>query len=205
MSMNIIAEKPTYFLGIDIGGTWVKACLSEANIILGDQKGGIGNNYTKAKSSLHKNTTNDEIVALIQEVIINLEINNKNINGIGISTGGIIDYQGSKVLKAAFHFNVLKNVKWKEIMEEQFHCRVTIINDADAAAIGLAEMGYLEGDKTVGVMPIGTGLGFSIWRNGRRWRPGRNFPLLGEIKLAGIDYNVWASASRLAALDKNNN
>lgn len=202
--MNNIAEKPTYFLGIDIGGTWVKACLSEANILLGDQKGAVGNNYTKVKSSLHKNTTIEELVALIQEVIANLEINNKNINGIGISTGGIIDYQGSKILKAAFHFNVLKNIKWKEIMEQQFQCRVTIINDADAAAIGLAETGYLEGDKTIGIMPIGTGLGFSIWKNGRRWRPGRIFPLLGEVKLAGIDYNLWASASRLASLDKNN-
>ena len=54
-------------------------------------------------------------------------------------------------------------------------------------------------------MPIGTGLGFSIWRNGRRWRPGKYLPLLGSIRLPEGSYDSLVSASKLAANDVNEN
>jgi len=41
------------------------------------------------------------------------------IDGIGISTAGIVNYQGTKVLKAAAHLNVLKTNSWKEELEMQ--------------------------------------------------------------------------------------
>ncbi len=204
--MHTIMEKTNYFLAIDIGGTWIKACWSKSDIIFSKENNlnEIENNYAKVKSSLHKDTTINEFIILILKVIENLKINNKNIKGIGISTAGIVNYHGSKVLKTASHLNVLKNEKWKETLERQFQCKAIVVNDADAATIGLAELNYLKGNKTIGIMPIGTGLGFTVWRNGRRWRPKKSLPLLGSIRLPNGDYNAVASASKLAILDKNN-
>ena len=105
-----------------------------------------------------------------------------DIVGIGISTPGIVNYQGTKVLKAAEHLTVLKTELWKTELEKQLQCSAIVINDADAATIGIAESGLLKGNKTVGIMPIGTGLGFTVWRNGRRWRPGKMLNLIGSIR-----------------------
>jgi N-acetylmuramic acid 6-phosphate (MurNAc-6-P) etherase len=51
-------------------------------------------------------------------------------------------------------------------------------------------------------MPIGTGLGFTVWRNGRRWRPGKSLTLLGSIRTPGEMFDSVASASKLASADE---
>src|SRR5690606_28464989 len=84
-------------------------------------------------------------------------------------------------------------------------CYSVLINDADAAAIGISELGMLSGNKTVGIMLLGTGLGFSIWRNGRRWRPGKMLNLLGSIRTPVGYFDNIASASKLAGADPTNN
>lgn len=207
--MNTTMKENSCYLGIDIGGTWIKACRDTAEIIHCPNDKVItdsdAKNHTRIKSSLNKETTISDFIELIQKVIENLEIDGWKISGIGISTAGIVDYAGTKVLKAALHLNVLKNQMWKKILEDQFQCKAVVINDADAAAIGLAELGYLKGNKTIGIMPIGTGLGFTVWRNGRRWQPGKALTLLGSIKLPEGNFDFIASASRLAALNISNN
>ena len=64
--------------------------------------------------------------------------------------------------------------------------------------IGAASLGYLTGQKSIGVMPIGTGLGFSVWRNGRIWTPNFNYTLLGCVQTLYGDYDSLASIVGLA-------
>jgi N-acetylmuramic acid 6-phosphate etherase len=90
-------------------------------------------------------------------------------------------------------------------LEKQLHCTAAVINDGDAATIGLAETGFLTGNKTIGVMTIGTGLGFTVWRNGRRWRPGKSLTLLGSIRTPEGFFDSVASATKLAGLDESDN
>jgi len=194
------------YIGIDIGGTWIKGTLfDEASFIRG--KLDVPNRITikKIKSPLHGNATVDELSEALRELIACFGADNEEIAGIGISTGGIVNYEGTKVLKAAKHLNVLKTDVWRTEIEQQFQCIAILINDADAAAIGLAESGLLTGNKTVGVMPIGTGLGFTVWRNGRRWRPGKMLTLLGSIRTPAGFYDEIASASVLSSEHPENN
>jgi N-acetylmuramic acid 6-phosphate etherase len=194
-----------YFLGIDIGGTWIKGVLvTKQHLNWADDLNNNNLQIEKIKSPLNENATPKELINALKKLISRFSVRNEDIRGIGISTGGIVNYQGTKVLKAAKHLNVLKTDVWKTKLENQLQCSAIVINDADAATLGIAELGLLSGNKTVGIMPIGTGLGFTVWRNGRRWRPGKMLNLLGSIRTPAGFYDDIASASKLASEDIEN-
>jgi len=194
------------YVGIDIGGSWIKGTLvDEVSFMQGRLDKSNGFIIKKVKSPLSENSTVIELIEALLKLISLFGATGNEIKGIGISTAGIVNYHGSKVLKAAKHLNVLKSNSWKIELEKQFNCSVSIINDADAATIGIAELGYLKGNKDIGIMPVGTGLGFTVWRNGRRWRPGKMLNLLGSIKTPSGSFDTIASASRLASKDFSNN
>ena len=194
------------YIGIDIGGTWIKGAVVDDKFFQSDKLLKHRDfQIKKIKSPLHATSSLEDFVETLNKLVSSFNVGINEIAGIGISTGGIIDYKGTKVLKAATHLNVLKSDNWKNNLEKQLQCTVTIINDADAATIGLAEVGYLTGSNAIGIMPVGTGLGFTVWRNGRRWRPGKSLTLLGSIRLPEGNLDSIASASKLASLDKHNN
>ena len=144
------------YIGIDIGGTWIKGAIVGEQGFSKDKSSKYRDFQTnRIKSSLHSNSTLNDFIKALNELIDSFNVNIEEVMGIGISTAGIVDYHGTKVLKAAPHLNVLKCDSWKTNLEKHFQCSVTIINDADAAVIGLAEYGYLSGNKTIGIMPIG--------------------------------------------------
>lgn len=194
------------YLGIDIGGTWIKGTIVDEQYF--SSTNDLKSKYIhieKVKSPLHENATPNDLIEALNELIACFGIKGKEIVGIAISTPGIVDYQGTKVLKAAQHLNVLKTDSWKTELEKQLQCSAIVINDADAATIGIAELGFLKGNKTIGIMPVGTGLGLTVWRNGRRWRPGKMLNLLGSIRTPSGFYDSIASASKLASEDSENN
>jgi N-acetylmuramic acid 6-phosphate etherase len=194
------------YFGIDIGGTWIKGTLvDETSFIQGKLNKSNNFEIKKVRSPLHESATPNELIEALIELIACFGEGIEEIGGIGISTGGIVNYQGTKVLKAAAHLNVLKTDIWQSELEKKLHCSAIIINDADSATIGIAELGLLSGNKAVGIMPIGTGLGFTVWRNGRRWRPGKVLNLLGSIRTPAGFYDGIASASKLASEDIENN
>lgn len=194
------------YLGIDIGGTWIKGAIVDEDFFQMDKAAWMDYlQVEKIKSPLRADATLVEFIEALKELIASFHLKSKEIKGIGISTAGIINYQGTKVLKAAAHLNILKNNSWKAELEKQLNCTAAVINDGDAATIGLAETGLLTGNKTIGVMTIGTGLGFTVWRNGRRWRPGKSLTLLGSIRTPEGFFDSVASATELAGLDESNN
>ncbi|MBI9061097.1 MAG: N-acetylmuramic acid 6-phosphate etherase [Marinilabiliaceae bacterium] len=194
------------YIGIDIGGTWIKATLVDEAYFFGSTaERKLNIQLKKIESPLHEGATTNELIDVLKKLITKFGANKENVSGVGISTGGIVDYHGSKVLKAAAHLNVLKTENWKTEIENELNCTISIINDADAATLGISELGLLKGNKTVGIMPLGTGLGFSVWRNGRRWRPGKMLNLLGSIRTPNGFYDGIASASKLALEDTENN
>ena len=188
------------FLGIDIGGTWIKGALVDESFF-NEPRDALqaGVHAERIHSPLKENSDLSKFIDSLSELIDRLNPDNRRIVGIGISTGGIVNYQGTRVTRAATYLDVLKNDTWKTELERQLDCTAIIINDADAATIGVAESGLLSGNRSVGIMPVGTGLGFSVWRNGRRWRPGKVLNLLGSIRTAAGSFNAIASASKLAS------
>ena len=196
------------YIALDIGGTWLKgaalelkdgATLSEVPKLLKLQP------VLKVKSRLGCESTTVEFIGALQELLGDLLSDDLIVGGIGISSAGMVDYAGKKLLVAARHIQALTDNSWIEYLENRFNVPVTLINDADAASIGAAASGYLSGFNTIGVMPIGTGLGFAVWRNGRKWTPNFSIPLLGCTYTPSGYYDDIASVASLAALDPDKN
>lgn len=190
------------YLGIDIGGTWIKGMVSEVNDNMAINK--ALKSSVRVSSPLDMNSSEVDLIEAIQLLVEKLGEHGEELGGIGISTAGIVDYAGRKVLRAAEHLKTLTCERWLPELEEKYQCPVSIINDADAATIGISELGLLSENKTVGIMPVGTGVGFSVWRNGRRWSPGKVLTLLGSIRTPVGLFDSIASASKLASLGSGN-
>lgn len=195
------------YAGIDIGGTWLKGITfeMEEGMRFSDIRDTIKSKpVLKVKSRLSPLTTPLEFIEALKELLALMLPQGEVVSGIGISTAGVVDYAGKKLVVAANHLSALLDPQWMEYLENRFKVPVTLINDADAASIGAASLGYLSGFKTIGIMPIGTGLGFTVWRNGRKWTPNFSIPLLGCTYTPAGYYDEIVSASELAKFDKAN-
>lgn len=204
--MTSITEMKNNYLGIDIGGSWIKGTMLSEYLFDETKKNDFRDlNIQRVCSPLKPTATLTELAISLESLIEKFGVNNTSVKAVGISTPGIVNYSGRSVKAAAEHLNILKNKEWINELEQRFDCRVSVINDADAAMIGIAELGRLTGDRSIGIMPVGTGLGFSVWRNGRRWRPGKIPNLLGSIRTPAGSYDKIASASVLASQDEEKN
>jgi N-acetylmuramic acid 6-phosphate etherase len=185
----------TYLL-FDIGGTWIKAASAESGT-----DGDVISETIKAPSPLHASASGNEISQVLIKLASQLT---STPSAIVVSTAGVVNYHGSGLEFTAEHLSALLDRGWIENLKETFNCPVNLINDADCALIGAVEKGLVKGAGALGLMVIGTGLGFSVWRNGRRWRPGWSYTLLGSVTSGEHSLNEVVSASHLARHSANN-
>ncbi|MGC6427046.1 MAG: N-acetylmuramic acid 6-phosphate etherase [Akkermansiaceae bacterium] len=172
----------------DIGGTWIKAALA--------QNGQSPSETIKTPSPLRGEPSSRKLANVLLDLADQLNV---SPDSVAISTAGIINEQSTGMKCCSPHLLELMDDTWVRTLEEKFQCPITLANDADCALIGAAQSGFLSGQKTIGLMVIGTGLGFCVWRNGRRWRPHRNYTLLCAIETEDANFDTLASATRLAA------
>ncbi|GAP73393.1 N-acetylmuramic acid 6-phosphate etherase [Candidatus Symbiothrix dinenymphae] len=189
------------YLGIDIGGSWLKVVLVDSPSLTGIKNISnwvLAKPVNRVRSRLGEQATAADFIAALDELLSLVLNDNDKVMGIGISTAGVVDYKGENIIIAAPHLNPLKDKSWINYLKQRFQAPVTLINDADAAAIGAAARGYLQGFHTIGVMPVGTGVGFTLWRNGRKWNPNQMLPLLGCVMTPDGSYDQIAGVSAIA-------
>lgn len=187
------------YIAIDVGGSWLKG-VSVAYMPGSDLKSVYGKvlqtPVVKVKSRLGEGATVEDFMLAIDDLLSLLD-EGEPVAYVGVSTAGLVDYKGSKVAFASGHLKALENDLWIKRLGEKVGAPVVLINDADAAAIGAAAAGYLNGFRTIGVMPVGTGVGFSLWRNGRRWNPHQTTPLLGSVRTPEGSYDQVAGMAAI--------
>lgn len=182
-------DQPTILIA-DIGGTWLKlARFDEANSIPSASLR-LANPCREGRSG--------EFTAEFQKGLADL-LDGGMAAGIGISTAGIVDYAGRHVIAGHAYLDALKTPDFLPGLETMLACPAVMINDADAALIGAAGLGYFQGSGCHGLLAVGTGCGFALWKNGQRWRPDRQLPLLGSLRTPGGSFDDLCSASALAA------
>lgn len=189
---------------LDIGKTWINGAVASQSayklFLDGNRKQQLETlfgNTAKVRSSFCSETREEDIIQELSCFLNELCHDQTMVEGIAISFGGMINYHGDKVDLADDHFRAFKEKNWKSALEEKYRCPVVLANNADAAAMGMAELNHLHGWGTTGILVLDAGLGFSIWKNGRRWRPGGRFPLLGSVRFPDADYNQLVSTSLL--------
>ena len=203
---NLCTMQHHKYIAIDIGGSWIKGIVTTGHTFSKNTNRVINSfNIQRVKSPFHNACTVEQLLAALNALFTALHVAEDRIYGIAISTPGVVNYGGTKVLNSNPKLKILENELWLSELKTKFNCPVHLINDADATAIGLCETAFCSGKKRIGIMPIGTGLGFSIWNNGRRWRPNKTLPLLGSVIALGNEYNELASATKLAQMAKTPN
>lgn len=151
------------FIAIDIGGTNLRASLVENNKII---------EYIKKNTPKNKNDFLKELYSMINELIT------KDVKAIGIGSPGPLS---NGIIKNPPNIP-LHNFNLKKAIENKFHKRVVIENDAHCVALAELKLGCRK--KNFVILTFGTGVGGGIVIDGRLYT-GRGYA--GEIGHIVID------------------
>lgn len=142
-------------VGIDLGGTKMLAALVSAE----------GKIIKKREIPTRPEHGADDVIRRMKELVGELAGDKEPIGGIGIATAGILDPTGGIVRSAT-------NLGWQDVpvgpnLAERFGCRVTVENDANAAAYGEWVAGAGKGTEHFVYVTVSTGIGAGIISGGR--------------------------------------
>ncbi|MBQ5929587.1 MAG: ROK family protein, partial [Clostridia bacterium] len=150
----ICAEVRKYYVGIDLGGTFIKGGIVDdlGNIILQDK--------TPTESEKGAEGVAANIAALANSLMARLGLSKDDVEGLGMGVPGMIDSRAGNVIYS-------NNLNWKDFrIGEQIAnltgLRVKIANDANVAALGEAKFGAAKGFENVVMLTLGTGVGGGV-------------------------------------------
>lgn len=144
------------FTVIDIGGTNIKYGVIEenGNIILSSE----------IPTEAYKGGKNiiDKVKVLIRNIIKEYKI-----EGIGVSTAGMVCPKEGKIVYAGPTIPNYTGVEIKKILESEFDIPCAVENDVNSAALGELWLGAGKGRSSIACMTVGTGIGGAIILNGK--------------------------------------
>ena len=144
-----------YFVGIDIGGTRIKAVISCNNKVLKQKIILSGAGLSKDKIIL-------KIVKLVENLLDFVCVDGLSLKGIGVGVPGLFEKNGRIVNLP--HLQNLNGVNLKKILSDKFGCKVKIVNDAQLCYFYHKE--FLR-EKNVAYLTLGTSLGCCLVLNGK--------------------------------------
>ena len=153
-----------YRVGIDLGGTNIKAVLTDEDFSIVAQK--------SVPTGAERPAT-DVIRDMAQAVIELIEesgINRNDVKGIGIGCPGIVDAKtGLVVYSNNLHW---ENVPLADEMHKYVNLPIFATNDANAAALGEVKAGAAKGKSDVAMITLGTGVGGGFVVDGKIFEGG---------------------------------
>lgn len=193
---NKTKTKKEICIALDFGGTWIKGCMIDLN---GSALSLRPSDVTVIPNPARSLKTGLEFSQIVIDLCQKIA-RGKKIRHIVASTAGEVDAGGSKYLIAGEHLGLLGTSDWRKSVEDFFKSPVELINDAESFVLGLALKKEIPIEGSVGSIVIGTGIGFSVVREGRWWKPSRSLHFLGSLRSHGGSYDEWGSATKAANL-----
>lgn len=144
------------FICIDIGGTSIKYGIL-------DENGKIINKDSMDTEALKKGG-----VGILEKIkfIIKKYIKDYKIEGVCISTAGMVDPKEGKILFALEHLIPgYTGVEIKKEVEKEFNIRCEVENDVNCAGLGETWIGAGKGSSSSACITIGTGIGGCVILN----------------------------------------
>ncbi|MQQ45611.1 ROK family protein [Streptococcus mitis] len=177
-------------IGIDIGGTTIKADLY-------DDFGTSLNQFKEIETiidyDLGTNQILNQVCDLIGEYILNY-----SIDGVGISTAGVVNSNTGEIIYAGYTIPGYIGVNFTSEIEKRFGLSTFVENDVNCAALGELWKGQAKDKKNVVMVTIGTGIGGSIIVNGQIVN-GFNYTA-GEVGYIPVGNSDWQSKASTTAL-----
>ncbi len=150
----IVAEVRKYYVGIDLGGTFIKGGIVDdlGNIVYEDK---VPTESDKGAEKVAEN-----IAALVKKLLKKVGLGADDVEGIGMGVPGMIDSKNGNVIYS-------NNLAWKDFdigpkVSELTGLRVKIANDANVAALGEVKFGVAKGYDSAILLTLGTGVGGGI-------------------------------------------
>ncbi|VQH55442.1 transcriptional regulator [Streptococcus pneumoniae] len=177
-------------IGIDIGGTTIKADLY-------DDFGTSLNQFKEIETiidyDLGTNQILNQVCDLIGEYVLNY-----SIDGVGISTAGVVNANTGEIIYAGYTIPGYIGVNFTSEIEKRFGLSIFVENDVNCAALGELWEGQAKDKKNVVMVTIGTGIGGSIIVNGQIVN-GFNYTA-GEVGYIPVGNSDWQSKASTTAL-----
>lgn len=147
-----------YYLGIDFGGTNIAAGIV-------DEKGNIINKgSTPTLKEREPSKIIDDMATLSQKIVKEASLSMDDIYGVGVGCPGIVDNKEG-IIKHLSNIG-MTNVPISEMLGKKLNKKVSIGNDANAAALGEYIL-YGEGCDSFVFVTLGTGVGGGIIINSK--------------------------------------
>ncbi len=166
-------------LGLDIGGTNVKAVL-------------LGKDGTpRARARWRSSALGDDVPSLlsgldarVHDLLDREGVAARELGGLGLSCAGLIDNEQGRIMDAP-NLRRWEGAPLAAWLSERFPCPVTLENDVNALAYGEWRRGAGRGTRHMLCLALGTGVGGGLILDGRLYRGHRG--LAGELGHISID------------------
>lgn len=150
----IVAEVRKYYVGIDLGGTFIKGGIVDdlGNIIVEDK--------TPTESDKGADRVATNIANLAKSLMEKAGLIPDDMVGLGMGVPGMIDSKAGNVVYS-------NNLEWKDFaigedVSKKTGLKVKIANDANVAALGEVKFGAAKDYEDAVMLTLGTGVGGGI-------------------------------------------
>jgi glucokinase len=169
--IDSLAKSRMPALGIDLGGTKIRAAAVRDNEII-----------TESKQIPTPEGRENIIEGLIE--LVNM-FRTDVLAGVGIATAGIVNCDTGEIIGSTGNLPGWSGTQLKTVMESRTLLPVHVENDANAAGYAEARIPGLKSKRCVVTVTLGTGIGGGIVLHGRLFR-GSNWAAgeVGHIKIA---------------------
>lgn len=173
-------------LCLDIGGTEVKAMLKGE-----DFEKDLANFPSKAGTNAPD--LKDDVFDLVEKLKSEYEI-----EGIAISTAGMVDYKTGIIAGHGPTFKNYKGFDWKKEIKNELGIPAVVENDVKSAAMGELIYGAGQGYNSAFVLTVGTGIGGSLILDGKIHRGASGHA--GEIGYMPFETDKFEALASTSAL-----
>ncbi len=156
--MGSETKNPSYWLGVDLGGTKILAAVYDDNL----QR--LARAKTEARASEGSDAVIDRIVECAREAVKKADLNWKQIEAVGLGAPSPIDAETGRVIFAP-------NLGWKDLplqerLRKRLDARVFVGNDCNLATLGVHEVEFEAKHRNLLAIYPGTGIGGGLIING---------------------------------------
>ncbi|MEI9909421.1 MAG: ROK family protein [Bacteroidota bacterium] len=149
----------TNAIGIDLGGTRIKAAVIDAEGNILHQLFAATDDNEWSAGAAWKKAVAETVKSLKKEL-------NGNLISVGISAPGLPDENNRCIAFMPGRMQGLENFMWKEFLNEPAY----VLNDAVAALMAEAKFGVAKNKKNVVMVTLGTGVGGAILIDGKLYQ-----------------------------------
>jgi glucokinase len=147
-------KNKVYSIGVDIGGTNMKAVLFDGEKVIAD--------YLLATPKDNLNHFSIMLYALVEPLLKKAKQEKARVKGIGLGVAGIMDDKDKKIIESP-NIPILNGVKLNSPLEKKTELPVAIDNDTNCFLRAEVRLGAGKKYKNVYGIIIGTGIGGAWW------------------------------------------